>query len=132
MFPILWTLVCPLIDETSRAKFLFYATDGQRGDQLTAQSAGLRWKLVLFLLIDFIFETLSFNRDYLHEDKIPDWLGGLAQIPIPEGGLVPKNFYMSSQVSVMRLYWSCLFFYFSLTSLPCPRSLKRTRAQAPT
>ena len=41
-----------------------------------------------------------FNRDYLHEDKIPDWLGGLAQIPIPEGGLVPKNFYMSSQVSV--------------------------------
>ena len=46
VFPILWTLVCPLIDETSRAKFLFYATDGQRGDQLTAQSAGLRWKLV--------------------------------------------------------------------------------------
>merc|ERR1719412_2389360 len=77
VFPILWTLVCPLIDETSRAKFLFYATDGQRGDQLAAQSAGL--------------------RDYLHEDKIPDWLGGLAQIPIPEGGLVPKSFYMSSQ-----------------------------------
>ena len=43
VFPILWTLVCPLIDETSRAKFLFYATDGQRGDQLAAQSAGLRW-----------------------------------------------------------------------------------------
>ena len=42
VFPILWTLVCPLIDETSRAKFLFYATDGQRGDQLAAQSAGLR------------------------------------------------------------------------------------------
>jgi len=77
VFPILWTLVCPLIDETSRAKFLFYATDGQRGDQLAAQSAGL--------------------RDYLHEDKIPDWLGGLAQIPIPEGGLVPKSYYMSSQ-----------------------------------
>ena len=37
-------------------------------------------------------------RDYLHEDKIPDWLGGLAQIPIPEGGLVPKSYYMSSQV----------------------------------
>merc|ERR1719447_2364461 len=74
VFPILWTLVCPLIDETSRAKFLFYATDGQRGDQLAAQSAGL--------------------RDYLHEDKIPDWLGGLAQIPIPEGGLVPKSYYM--------------------------------------
>ena len=48
VFPILWTLVCPLIDETSRAKFLFYATDGQRGDQLAAQSAGLRWKFILF------------------------------------------------------------------------------------
>ena len=48
VFPILWTLVCPLIDETSRAKFLFYATDGQRGDQLAAQSAGLRCDLIPF------------------------------------------------------------------------------------
>ena len=43
-------------------------------------------------------EDLTSIRDYLHEDKIPDWLGGLAQIPIPEGGLVPKSYYMSSQV----------------------------------
>lgn len=77
VFPILWTLVCPLIDETSRAKFLFYATDGQRGDQLAQQSAGL--------------------KDYLPEDKIPDWLGGPAVLGIPEGGLVPKSFYMTSQ-----------------------------------
>jgi hypothetical protein len=77
VFPILWTLVCPLIDETSRAKFLFYASDGQRGDQLAQQSAGL--------------------RDYLPEDKIPDWLGGPASVAIPEGGLVPKSFYMTSQ-----------------------------------
>jgi len=77
VFPILWTLVCPLIDETSRAKFLFYATDGQRGDQLAQQSAGL--------------------RDYLPEDKIPDWLGGSATPSIPDGGLVPKSFYMTSQ-----------------------------------
>ena len=112
MFPILWTLVCPLIDETSRAKFLFYATDGQRGDQLAAQSAGLRCKIIPFqenpppLLLS---ETLFFNRDYLHEDKIPDWLGGLAQIPIPEGGLVPKSYYMSSQVSDMTWLNFCLF-----------------------
>ena len=77
VFPILWTLVCPIIDETSRAKFLFYATDGQRGDQLAQQSAGL--------------------RDYLPEDKIPDWLGGSATPSIPDGGLVPKSFYMTSQ-----------------------------------
>ena len=55
---------------------------------------------------------LFFNRDYLHEDKIPDWLGGLAQIPIPEGGLVPKSYYMSSQVSDMTWLNFCLFFTF--------------------
>lgn len=77
VFPILWTLVGPLIDETSRAKFLFYATDGHRGDQLAQQSAGL--------------------KDYLPEDKIPDWLGGPLVSSIPEGGPVPKSYYMSSQ-----------------------------------
>lgn len=77
VFPILWTLVCPLIDETSRAKFLFYATDGQRNDQLAQQSAGL--------------------KDYLPEEMIPNWLGGQAVSRIPEGGPVPKSFYMTSQ-----------------------------------
>ena len=76
VFPILWTLVCPLIDETSRAKFLFYATDGQRGSEMAQQTVGL--------------------RDYLPEDRIPDWLGGPAVLGIPEGGLVPKSFYMTS------------------------------------
>ena len=50
VFPILWTLVCPLIDETSRGKFLFYAGDHFLGP------GGL--------------------GEYLPEDKIPDWLGG--------------------------------------------------------
>jgi len=77
VFPILWTLVCPLIDETSRAKFLFYSTDGTRGDQLAQQYQGL--------------------KDYLPEERIPDWLGGPAATGIPEGGTVPKSFYMSSQ-----------------------------------
>ena len=91
VFPILWTLVCPLIDETSRGKFLFYAGDHFLGP------GGL--------------------SEYLPEDKIPDWLGGasstggiedtllLKQIlifiinisGIPEGGLVPKSYYMSPQ-----------------------------------
>ena len=52
VFPILWTLVCPLIDETSRGKFLFYA-----GDQFLGPG-GL--------------------ADYLPEERIPDWLGGTA------------------------------------------------------
>jgi len=71
VFPILWTLVCPLIDETSRGKFLFYA-----GDQFLGPG-GL--------------------ADYLPEERIPDWLGGTAATGIPEGGLVPKTLYMSPQ-----------------------------------
>jgi len=77
VFPILWTLVCPLIDETSRGKFLFYAgTDNNRGEQFLGPG-GL--------------------KEYLPEERIPDWLGGPAATGIPEGGLVPKSFYMSQQ-----------------------------------
>jgi len=71
VFPILWTLVCPLIDETSRGKFLFYAGDHFLGP------GGL--------------------GEYLPEDRIPDWLGGSSATGIPEGGLVPKSYYMSPQ-----------------------------------
>jgi len=71
VFPILWTLVCPLIDETSRGKFLFYAGDHFLG------AGGL--------------------AEYLPEDKVPDWLGGPSQTGIPEGGLVNKSYYMSPQ-----------------------------------
>eukprot|EP00092_Neocalanus_flemingeri_P014563 GFUD01015712.1.p1 GENE.GFUD01015712.1~~GFUD01015712.1.p1 ORF type:complete len:748 (+),score=196.06 GFUD01015712.1:565-2808(+) len=74
VFPILWTLVCPLIDETSRGKFLFYAGTDNRGDQFLGPG-GL--------------------KEYLPEERIPDWLGGPAATGIPEGGLVPKSFYMS-------------------------------------
>ena len=71
VFPILWTLVCPLIDETSRGKFLFYAGDHFLG------AGGL--------------------AEYLPEDKVPDWLGGPSHTGIPEGGLVNKSYYMSPQ-----------------------------------
>jgi hypothetical protein len=79
VFPILWTLVCPLIDETSRGKFLFYAgtEGGHRGDNFAMSPGGL--------------------RDYIPEDCIPDWLGGPANTGIPEGGLVPKSLYMTPQ-----------------------------------
>jgi hypothetical protein len=58
VFPILWTLVCPLIDETSRGKFLFYAGTDHRGETLALHPSGL--------------------QDYLPEERIPDWLGGPA------------------------------------------------------
>jgi len=78
VFPILWTLVCPLIDETSRGKFLFYAgTADGRAEALNLQTGGL--------------------KDYIPEEWIPDWLGGPASTGIPEGGLVPKSFYMTAQ-----------------------------------
>lgn len=78
VFPILWTLVCPLIDETSRGKFLFYTgPDGGRTENFGLNPSGL--------------------KDYIPEERIPDWLGGPANTGIPEGGLVPKSFYMTPQ-----------------------------------
>ena len=35
--------------------------------------------------------------EYLPKQHIPDWLGGDSVTGIPEGGLVPKSFYMSVQ-----------------------------------
>jgi len=69
VFPIMWTLVSPLIDETSRAKFLFYGGNDYQGP------GGL--------------------VDYINPEHIPDWLGGSRETEIPEGGLVPKSYYMS-------------------------------------
>merc|ERR1719245_1559746 len=69
VFPIMWTLVSPLIDETSRGKFLFYGGNDYQGQ------GGL--------------------VDYISQEHIPDWLGGPKQTDIPEGGLVPKSYYMS-------------------------------------
>ncbi len=69
VFPIMWTLVSPLIDETSREKFLFYGGNDYQ------ESGGL--------------------VDYIDTDHIPEWLGGPCKSGIPEGGLVPKSYYMS-------------------------------------
>lgn len=65
----MWTLVSPLIDETSREKFLFYGGNDYQ------DPGGL--------------------VDYIAPENIPAWLGGEAETAIPEGGLVPKSFYMS-------------------------------------
>ena len=64
----MWTLVSPLIDETSREKFLFYGGNDYQ------DPGGL--------------------VDYMSPEFIPQWLGGQARTDIPEGGIVPKSHYM--------------------------------------
>jgi hypothetical protein len=65
----MWTLVSPLIDETSRGKFLLYGGNDYQGQ------GGL--------------------TDYISPEFIPDWLSGPLKTEIPEGGIVPKSYYMS-------------------------------------
>lgn len=71
VFPIMWTLVSPLIDETSRGKFLFYGGNDYQ------DPGGL--------------------VDYIDSRHITEWLGGPCKSDIPEGGLVPKSYYMPAE-----------------------------------
>lgn len=67
VFPVLWTLVSPFIDENTRQKFMIYGGNDYQG------AGGL---------IEFI------DKKY-----IPDFLGGDCFCDVPEGGLVPKTLY---------------------------------------
>ncbi|XP_075035257.1 SEC14-like protein 5 [Mixophyes fleayi] len=69
VFPVLWTLVSPFINENSRRKFLIYSGNNYQGPGGIA--------------------------DYLDKEIIPDFLGGECVCNIPEGGLVPKSLYQS-------------------------------------
>lgn len=71
VFPVLWTLVSPLIDENTRKKFLVYAGNDYQGP------GGL--------------------VDYIDREVIPDFLGGDCMCDIPEGGLVPKSLYRTAE-----------------------------------
>lgn len=71
VFPVLWTLVSPLIDENTRKTFLVYAGNDYQG------AGGL--------------------VDYIERDIIPDFLGGDCMCDIPEGGLVPKSMYRTAE-----------------------------------
>uniref|UniRef100_G3PJF3 SEC14-like lipid binding 1 n=1 Tax=Gasterosteus aculeatus aculeatus TaxID=481459 RepID=G3PJF3_GASAC len=71
VFPVLWTLVSPLIDENTRKKFLVYAGNDYQGP------GGL--------------------VDYIDKEIIPDFLGGDCMCDIPEGGLVPKSLYRTAE-----------------------------------
>ncbi|XP_040295955.1 SEC14-like protein 5 [Bufo bufo] len=69
VFPVLWTLISPFINENSRRKFLIYSGNNYQGP------GGI--------------------SDYLDKEIIPDFLGGESMCNIPEGGLVPKSLYQS-------------------------------------
>ncbi|XP_063286814.1 SEC14-like protein 5 isoform X2 [Pelobates fuscus] len=69
VFPVLWTLVSPFINENTREKFLIYSGNNYQGP------GGI--------------------SDYLDNEIIPDFLGGECMCNISEGGLVPKSLYQS-------------------------------------
>ncbi|CDR00368.1 unnamed protein product [Oncorhynchus mykiss] len=71
VFPVLWTLVSPFIDENTRKKFLVYAANDYQGP------GGL--------------------VDYIDREVIPDFLGGDCLCEIPEGGMVPKSLYRTAE-----------------------------------
>ncbi|KAG9473718.1 hypothetical protein GDO78_004169 [Eleutherodactylus coqui] len=71
VFPVLWTLVSPFIDENTRKKFLIYAGNDYQGP------GGL--------------------IDYIDKEVIPDFLGGECLCEVSEGGLVPKALYRTPE-----------------------------------
>ncbi|KAM9296092.1 SEC14-like protein 1 [Gastrophryne carolinensis] len=71
VFPVLWTLVSPFIDENTRKKFLIYAGNDYQGP------GGL--------------------VDYIDKEVIPDFLGGDCMCEVSEGGLVPKALYRTPE-----------------------------------
>lgn len=71
VFPVLWTLVSPLIDENTRKKFLVYAGNDYQGP------GGL--------------------VDYIDKEILPDFLGGDSMCEIPEGSTVPKSLYRTAE-----------------------------------
>ncbi|XP_045398489.1 SEC14-like protein 5 [Lemur catta] len=71
VFPVLWTLISPFINENTRQKFLICSGSNYLGP------GGL--------------------VDYLDKDLIPDFLGGESVCNVPEGGLVPKSLYLREE-----------------------------------
>ncbi|XP_067860304.1 SEC14-like protein 1 [Heptranchias perlo] len=71
VFPVLWTLISPFIDDNTRKKFLIYAGNDYQGP------GGL--------------------VDYIDKEVIPDFLGGECVCEVPEGGLIPKLMYRTAE-----------------------------------
>ncbi|KAG5278249.1 hypothetical protein AALO_G00096850 [Alosa alosa] len=71
VFPVLWTLVSPFINENTRQKFLVYSGNNYQGP------GGL--------------------VDYIDQEIIPDFLGGDCLCHVSEGGQVPKSYYQTEE-----------------------------------
>lgn len=71
VFPVLWTLVSPFIDERTREKFMIYG-----GSDFLTENGGL--------------------KDYLDEKVVPDFLDGPCIWRWNEGGHVPKSLYLTT------------------------------------
>ncbi|KAH6943759.1 hypothetical protein HPB50_026935 [Hyalomma asiaticum] len=71
VFPILWALVGTFINDTTRSKFTFFADTGPTAPPGLAE--------------------------FVDPSYLPDFLGGPCQTSIPDGGLIPKTFYMSEE-----------------------------------
>ncbi|XP_039264841.1 SEC14-like protein 1 isoform X2 [Styela clava] len=67
VFPVIWTLISPFIDEKTRSKFMMYSGTDYLGP------GGL--------------------VDYVPKEFIPDFLGGPCECNMSEGGPVPKSLY---------------------------------------
>nr|XP_033770260.1 SEC14-like protein 5 isoform X2 [Geotrypetes seraphini]XP_033770261.1 SEC14-like protein 5 isoform X2 [Geotrypetes seraphini] len=86
VFPVLWTLVSPFINENTRQKFLIYSGNNYQG------VGGL--------------------VDYLDKEMIPDFLGGECVCSVPEGGLVPKFLYQTEEAEIsdhIRLWTETIY-----------------------
>ncbi|KAI6240133.1 SEC14-like protein 1 family protein [Aphelenchoides fujianensis] len=66
MFPVLWTLISPFIDENTRKKFMINSNEHVK-DEL---------------------------KKYIDEEYLPDFVGGLSTLDAPAGGHVPKSEYL--------------------------------------
>eukprot|EP00118_Oscarella_pearsei_P003148 m.13182 g.13182 ORF g.13182 m.13182 type:complete len:230 (+) comp24519_c0_seq2:1045-1734(+) len=67
IFPILWALIYPFIDENTRKKIVIYAGNDH--------------------------EDPNGLSEFVHYQHIPDFLGGPCKCLIPSGGLIPKSHY---------------------------------------
>lgn len=65
VFPVLWTLISPFIDENTRKKFMINAGE----------------------------PVLTELTKYIDEQYIPEFLGGTCLCLAPEGGHIPKTLY---------------------------------------
>uniref|UniRef100_A0A915PR78 CRAL-TRIO domain-containing protein n=1 Tax=Setaria digitata TaxID=48799 RepID=A0A915PR78_9BILA len=74
VFPVLWTLISPFIDENTRRKFMINAGES----------------------------VISELKKYIDEQYVPEFLGGTCLCMAPEGGHIPKSLYKPVEETVIE------------------------------